>query len=61
MNSDYNWREQTSSRLNGSKARDSGENGSTINNLVRKHQRNLSLPINNVFQPTTVIHYYNHI
>ncbi|XP_015371448.1 PREDICTED: uncharacterized protein LOC107167073 [Diuraphis noxia] len=53
MNSDYKWREQTSSRLNGSKARDSGENGSTMNNIVRKHQRNLSLPINNVFQPTT--------
>ncbi|KAL4103729.1 hypothetical protein QTP88_019073 [Uroleucon formosanum] len=53
MNSDYKWREQTSSRLNGSKARNSGENGSTINNFVRRHQRNLSLPINNVFEPTT--------
>jgi len=61
MSSDYKWREQTTSRLNGSKARDSGENGSTVNNFVRRHQRNLSLPINNVFQPTTVIQFYNHI
>lgn len=56
MNSDYKWREQTSqvsSRLNGSKERDSVENGSPIHNFVRRHQRNLSLPINNVFQPTT--------
>lgn len=58
MNSDYKWREQSSSRLNGSKARDSsGENGEHIsptNNFARRHQRNLSLPINNVFQPTAV-------
>ncbi|XP_027847541.2 uncharacterized protein LOC114127495 [Aphis gossypii] len=56
MNSDYKWREQTtqaSSRLNGKNARDSGENESNINKFVRKHQRNLSLPVNNVFQSTT--------
>jgi len=60
MNSDYKWREQTtqaSSRLNGQKIRDSGENESNINNFVRKHQRNLSLPVNNVFQSTTVMYY----
>lgn len=59
MSSDYKWREQTPSRLNGSKAKDSscenGRNVSTINSFVRKHQRNLSLPVNNVFGPITVI------
>lgn len=58
MSSNYKWREQSSSRLNEPKARDSsvenGEHLSTTNNFARKHQRNLSLPINNVFQPTSV-------
>ncbi|XP_025421819.1 uncharacterized protein DDB_G0284459 [Sipha flava] len=56
MNSDYKWREQSSSRMNEPKARDSsvenGEHLSTTNNFARRHQRNLSLPVNNVFQPT---------
>lgn len=58
MNSDYKWREQTPSRLNGPKIKDSCENGrnvSSIKSLVRRHQRNLSLPVNNVFEPLTVI------
>jgi len=61
MDSEYKWREQNSSRLNGHKTSDytceNGENiSATSNNFTRKHQRNLSLPVNNVFQPTTVIH-----
>lgn len=56
--SDYKWREKTLSRLNGPKAKDSvcenGESLSTTNSFTRKHQRNLSLPINNVFEPSTV-------
>lgn len=59
MNSNYKWREQTPSRLNGSKAKDSscenGRNVDTINSFVRRHQRNFSLPVNNVFEPITVI------
>ncbi|VVC27305.1 Hypothetical protein CINCED_3A018440 [Cinara cedri] len=53
--SDYKWREQTSSRLNRPKVKDPAcENGkslSTTNSFAKKHQRNLSLPINNVFEP----------
>lgn len=59
MNSDYKWRDQTSSRLNEPKTKDysceNGENVSTANSFIRKHQRNLSLPVNNVFQPTKVM------
>lgn len=53
MNSEYKWRDQISTNLNGSNTRNScenGENGSTNNSFTRKHQRNLSLPVNNVFQ-----------
>lgn len=57
MSSDYKWRDETLSRLKGKKAKDysceNGENASS--SFVRKHQRNLSLPVNNVFQTTTVI------
>lgn len=56
MNSGYNWREQTSSRL---KTKESScENGKNVpanNSFVRKHQRNFSLPVNNVFEPTAVM------
>lgn len=59
MNSSYNLREQTSSRLNGPKTGESSceneKNVPTNNSFVRRHQRNLSLPINNVFQPTAVM------
>lgn len=56
MNLEY--KSKVSSRLNGPKTKEScknGENVSTINSFTRKHQRNLSLPINNFFEPTTVI------
>lgn len=60
--SNYKWREQTSSRLNGPKAKDSacenGESLSTINSFARKHQRNLSLPVNNVFETSTVNYFF---
>jgi len=60
MNSDYKWK-MSSSRLNGPKARESScmnsENVSTINNFTRKHQRNLSLPVNSVYEPTMVMNY----
>lgn len=59
MNSDYKWREQKSPRLNESKIKDSpfenGKNVSTNNSFVRKHQRNLSLPVNNVYSSSMVI------
>lgn len=58
MNSDYKWREPTSTRLNGSNAKNSpwenGEQETASNNFVRKHQRNLSLPVNSVFIPTVI-------
>lgn len=62
MSSDYKWREQKSSRLNGSKIKDSPfENGkdvsTTTDNFVRKHQRNLSLPVNSVYSSLMVINY----
>jgi len=56
MNSDYKWK-VSSSRLNGAKTKESSyknsENVSTINSFIRKHQRNLSLPINSFYEPTT--------
>lgn len=59
MNSDYKWREQTSSRLNRPNTRETdcenGEKLSSSNSFARRHQRNLSLPINSVFEPTTVM------
>jgi len=59
MNPDYKWRDQTPSRLKEPKAKDysceNGENASSTNSFVRKHQRNLSLPINNVFQTATTV------
>lgn len=57
MNSEYKWREPTTSRLNGPKAKvscENEENVSSINSFARKHQRNLSLPINSVFEPAMV-------
>lgn len=58
MNSNYKRREQTSSKLNGPNTKDysceNGENVSSSNKFTRKHQRNLSLPVNNVFQPKMV-------
>lgn len=60
MNSEYKWREPTTSRLNGPKANilcENEENVSSINSFARRHQRNLSLPINSVFEPTVVMNY----
>lgn len=59
MNSDYKRREQKTSRLNGSKLKDSsfenGDNIPTTNSFVRRHQRNLSLPVNSIYPTPTVI------
>lgn len=61
MNSDYKWK-MSSSRLNGAKTKESScknsENISTINNFTRKHQRNLSLPVNSFYEPTVVMNCY---